>query len=361
MSPRHRPSTLRMKTVRTVAELRAALAPARREGLTIGLVPTMGALHEGHLSLIARAREQCDVVVVSLFVNPAQFNERSDLERYPRPSARRRARRGSRRGPAVRAVGRGGLPAGLRHRGRGAGADRAPGGRGARPEHFRGVTTVVTKLFCMAQPDVAYFGQKDAQQVVVIRRLVARPEPAGADRGLPDRARARRPCHVQPQRPAVRAGARARSRCRPRWAPPREFAARGRALGAGAARGRRAASCARPTWSPTTWRSSTPNARAPRRARGRACWRVPPGRRGPADRQRDFSPVAPRDAVRPLARKAIANAACDAQVQDPSRHGHRLRPALRGLDHDRPRSAGGRRHPRARAGPCRRHRQRRAL
>jgi pantoate--beta-alanine ligase len=163
-----------MRTVRTVDELRSTLEPARREGLTIGLVPTMGALHEGHLSLISRAREQCDRVVVSLFVNPSQFNERSDLERYPRrlehdsalaahagadllfaPSVAEVYPRGF--ATSVEVLG------GLTERLEGA-------ARGA--AHFRGVSTVVTKLLCMALPDFAYFGQKDAQQVLVIRQLV---------------------------------------------------------------------------------------------------------------------------------------------------------------------------------------------
>ncbi len=96
-----------MRTVRAVEELRSALAPARREGRTIGLVPTMGALHDGHISLIRRARRECDVVVVSLFVNPAQFDEHSDLERYPRDErSRRRAGLAGRRGHPVRAGGR---------------------------------------------------------------------------------------------------------------------------------------------------------------------------------------------------------------------------------------------------------------
>ncbi len=168
------PSDDRMRTLRTVAELRAALSDARREGLTIGLVPTMGALHEGHLSLIGRAREQCEVVAVSLFVNPAQFNERSDLERYPRRQqhdAELAAAAGAEVlfAPPAEEV----YPPGFATNVEVAGlTDRLEGlVRGA--EHFRGVTTVVTKLLCMAQPDVAYFGQKDAQQVVVIRRLVA--------------------------------------------------------------------------------------------------------------------------------------------------------------------------------------------
>jgi len=163
----------RMETVRAVTELRAALSPARREGLTIGLVPTMGALHEGHLSLIGRAREQCDVVVVTLFVNPAQFNERSDLERYPRRQ-QRDAELAAAAGadllfaPSAEEVYPPGFATSVEVLGL---TDRLEGAvRGA--EHFRGVTTVVTKLLGMAQPDVAYFGQKDAQQVVIIRRLI---------------------------------------------------------------------------------------------------------------------------------------------------------------------------------------------
>jgi pantoate--beta-alanine ligase len=163
-----------MRHVRAVFELRAALAPARRDGLTIGLVPTMGALHDGHLSLIARARERCEVVVVSLFVNPAQFNERADLERYPRDE-RRDAELAAAAGadllfaPSVEEVYPSGFATSVEVLGL---TERLEGAaRGA--EHFRGVATVVTKLLCMALPDVAYFGQKDAQQVVVIRRLAS--------------------------------------------------------------------------------------------------------------------------------------------------------------------------------------------
>ncbi len=163
-----------MRTLRSVGELRAALAPARQAGSTIGLVPTMGALHEGHLSLIRRAREQCDVVVVSLFVNPAQFNEGSDLERYPR-SERHDAGLAAEAGadllfaPSVEEVYPPGFATAVEVLGL---TDRLEGAaRGS--SHFRGVTTVVTKLLCMTMPDTLYLGQKDAQQVVVIRRLVA--------------------------------------------------------------------------------------------------------------------------------------------------------------------------------------------
>jgi len=163
-----------MRLVRTVAELREALAPARREALRIGLVPTMGALHEGHLSLIERAREDCDLVVVSLFVNPSQFNERGDLDRYPRDEERD-AQLAAAAGadllfaPAVEEV----YPDGFATAVEVLGVTERLEGQARGPGHFRGVTTVVTKLLCMALPDVAYFGQKDAQQVVVIRHLAA--------------------------------------------------------------------------------------------------------------------------------------------------------------------------------------------
>jgi pantoate--beta-alanine ligase len=165
---------MRMRTVRTVRELRDALALARREGLTIGLVPTMGALHDGHLSLIRHAREHCDVVVVSLFVNPAQFNESSDLERYPRrehDDAQLAEHAGADVlfAPSVEEV----YPRGFATAVEVLGVSERLEGEARGAAHFRGVATVVTKLLCMALPDVAYFGQKDAQQVLVIRRLTA--------------------------------------------------------------------------------------------------------------------------------------------------------------------------------------------
>ncbi len=163
-----------MRTLRSVGDLRVALAPRRRAGATIGLVPTMGALHEGHLSLIRLARAQCDVVVVSLFVNPSQFDERADLDRYPRSEARD-AGLAAEAGadllfaPTVEEVYPNGFATAVEVFGV---TDRFEGEiRGQ--AHFRGVSTVVAKLLSMAQPDVAYFGQKDAQQLVVIRRLVA--------------------------------------------------------------------------------------------------------------------------------------------------------------------------------------------
>jgi pantoate--beta-alanine ligase len=163
-----------MRTLRTVAELRAALAEHRRCGHTIGLVPTMGSLHDGHLSLVGAAREGSDVVVVSLFVNPAQFNEASDLAAYPRDEVRDAALAADAGAdllfaPAVDEV----YPDGFATQVRVGGplTEQLEGAhRGA--EHFHGVTTVVTKLLNMVAPDVAYFGQKDAQQALVIRRLV---------------------------------------------------------------------------------------------------------------------------------------------------------------------------------------------
>lgn len=162
-----------MRTVRSVPELRAALAPARTAGRRIGLVPTMGAFHEGHLSLMRRAREECEVVVVWLFVNPAQFNDPADLAEYPRDE-RRDAELAAAVGvdylfiPAAQDVYPPGFQTTVSVAGLTETLEGAHRGRG----HFDGVTTVVTKFLNMVAPDVAYLGQKDAQQVAVIRRLI---------------------------------------------------------------------------------------------------------------------------------------------------------------------------------------------
>jgi pantoate--beta-alanine ligase len=164
-----------VRTVRTVKEVREALAPERHAGRSIGLVPTMGAFHGGHLSLIRRAREQCDVVVVWLFVNPSQFGPGEDLEAYPRDEARD-AELAEREGvnllfaPPAEEVYPEGFATTVSVAGLTDVLDGAPGRRGA--AHFAGVATVVTKLFNMVGPDVAYFGQKDAQQALVVQKLV---------------------------------------------------------------------------------------------------------------------------------------------------------------------------------------------
>lgn len=190
------------QALRTVDEVRAVLAQQRRAStqsaagddspgtsragasadttgtvpgtIRVGLVPTMGALHEGHLSLIRRARQECDVVVVSLFVNPTQFNDQSDLDDYPRDEARDRE--------LVRSAGADILfaptaaemyPPGFATTVSVGGITEALEGAQRGPSHFNGVATVVTKLLNIVRPDVAYFGEKDAQQVQVIRRFVA--------------------------------------------------------------------------------------------------------------------------------------------------------------------------------------------
>jgi len=163
------------RTVPTIAELRALVVERRAAGASIALVPTMGALHDGHLALVRRARELADMVIVSIFVNPLQFGHGEDLERYPRtletdvaalaalgvdavfaPTVDEMYPRGREGGTTVHAG-----PIGERYEG------------ASRPGHFDGVLTVVAKLFGVAQPDVALFGQKDAQQVFLVSRMVA--------------------------------------------------------------------------------------------------------------------------------------------------------------------------------------------
>ena len=163
-----------MRIVETKEELREALAEDRRAGRTIGLVPTMGYLHAGHVSLLEAARAECDVVVMSLFVNPTQFGPGEDLDAYPR-DLHRDAAAAEAAGvdllyaPGVAEVYPDGFATEVTVSGLTEVLCGDPASRG--PEHFRGVTTVVAKLFNAVGPDVAYFGQKDAQQAAVIRRM----------------------------------------------------------------------------------------------------------------------------------------------------------------------------------------------
>ena len=162
-----------MRTIHTIAELRSALNAERLNGKRIGFVPTMGNLHEGHLQLIDQAKANSDIVVSSIFVNPLQFGQGEDLDNYPRTLQQDQEKLASR---------------GCNYLFAPSDAEVYPHGREAqtqveapvisdmycgesRPGHFRGVATVVTKLFGMVQPDVAIFGEKDFQQLMVIRRM----------------------------------------------------------------------------------------------------------------------------------------------------------------------------------------------
>jgi pantoate--beta-alanine ligase len=161
-----------MRTVRTVSELRAAVRAGKAP---VGLVPTMGALHDGHISLIERAARDCGEVVVSVFVNPIQFNDASDLNAYPRDEDRdselaRKAGATILFAPGLDEVYPTGFSTSVQVSGPLTETLEAAQ-RGA--AHFHGVTTVVTKLLNMVAPDVAYFGQKDAQQALIVRKLVA--------------------------------------------------------------------------------------------------------------------------------------------------------------------------------------------
>ncbi|MCE9648976.1 MAG: pantoate--beta-alanine ligase [Parvibaculum sp.] len=161
-----------LPVARTVADLRAAVAAWRKQGLRVGLVPTMGALHEGHLSLVDLVKTKADRVIVSIFVNPTQFAPHEDLDAYPRTEA----------ADAAKLAGRGDLifapnahemyPQGFSTTVSVSGVSEPLEGQ-ARPTHFAGVATIVSKLLLQALPDIAAFGEKDWQQLQVIRRMVA--------------------------------------------------------------------------------------------------------------------------------------------------------------------------------------------
>ena len=163
-----------MITLHTVSDLRAAVKAARLSGKSIGFVPTMGNLHAGHISLVDQAKKECDFVVASIFVNPLQFNDKSDLSRYPRTLPDDQVRLTAANcdllfAPDVDEM----YPVGQDNQS----TVSVPGVStglcgGSRPGHFDGVATVVTKLFNQVLPDRAFFGEKDFQQVAVIRKMV---------------------------------------------------------------------------------------------------------------------------------------------------------------------------------------------
>jgi pantoate--beta-alanine ligase len=161
-----------MKIYRTICDMRAASRAARPSGKRVGFVPTMGALHEGHLSLVRAAREKCDVVAVSIFVNPLQFGPSEDLAKYPRTFERdcellEKEAVDILFVPTPEEM----YPAGAVTYVTVEGLSEKLCGK-SRPGHFRGVTTVVAKLFHIVEPDMAFFGQKDAAQSTIIRRMV---------------------------------------------------------------------------------------------------------------------------------------------------------------------------------------------
>ncbi|HPW18493.1 MAG TPA: pantoate--beta-alanine ligase [Candidatus Aminicenantes bacterium] len=162
-----------MEAVGSLSAMKALARDRRRSGLTIGLVPTMGCLHEGHLSLVRESKARADVTVVSVFVNPAQFGPNEDFRRYPRDLAKdtavlERAGADALFHPSAAEV----YPPGYRTYAEVTGLQDRLCGR-SRPGHFRGVVTVVLKLFEIVRPDLAFFGAKDAQQALIVRRMAA--------------------------------------------------------------------------------------------------------------------------------------------------------------------------------------------